>query len=101
MSCRAGSHRQSILPHHTSRKCIVWLWSTTARQASVEKDSLAHADTKDGDLAGKVLDGIAADAGIGARVSGTGADDQLRWVLCNQLVESDLVVSVDGDLGPF
>lgn len=53
----------------------------------------SHANSQDGDLASKVSDSIPADTAVSRGVTGTGADDELRWLLGNELVESNLVIS--------
>lgn len=46
-------------------------------------------------------DGISAHAGIGARVTRPGADNELGRVLLDQLIDSDLVVSEDVNSSSF
>lgn len=63
--------------------------------------SLSHADTKDGNLPRKMTDSILTDARVGERVARARADDQLRWILRNEFVQSYLVIPIDRDSRTF
>ena len=56
-----------------------------------------HADPENGDLAGKVPDGIARDARVGGGVTGTGGDDEGLDVELGQGCGGYGVVADDGD----
>lgn len=80
----------------------VWMMHCLAQSAALERvapsahaqgDSLAHAHAQHGNLALEVAYGGVADSGIALRVAGPGADDQLRGVLRDELVERGFVVA--------
>lgn len=60
---------------------------------------LAHADSQDGDFAGKVEDCGGGDARVGEGVAWAGGDDEFGGVEGDELVERDFVVAVGGDGG--
>lgn len=62
---------------------------------------LAHTDAKHWYLAAEIFDCGIADARISLGMTWTGADDQLRWLLCDQLVDGDLVIAIDSDSCAF
>ncbi len=64
-------------------------------------NSLSHANTKYGNLACEVPDGIAADAGISLGMAWARTDNELGRIFVDQLVEGDLVIPEDGYRGPF
>lgn len=62
--------------------------------SGVSRDAIKH-------FAGKVLNGISTNARVGLGMSRSRADDQLGWLLVNQLRERNLVISEDGDVCAF
>lgn len=64
-------------------------------------DSLSHTHSKHGNLASKVADGILADSRVCLGMSGARADDELCRFLRNQFLESNFIISIDGDSGAF
>lgn len=63
--------------------------------------SQSHADTQDRDLAGKILDSISANTRVSGRVARAGADDELRGLLRDELIEGDFVVAENVNGGAF
>ena len=59
-----------------------------------QDDSLSHAHAEDWNLAAIVLDSRIANACIALWMSRSGTDYQLGRILCDQLFDSDLIVSV-------
>lgn len=64
-----------------------------------KKNLQAHANAQDRDLASKVPDDIPTDARVRGGVAGAGTDDDLGWVLFDQLFQGNLVIAEDMDRG--
>lgn len=58
---------------------------------------LAHANPKHGNFTAKILDGRLADTRVSVWMARPGADNQLSRLLCDQFLQGDFVIAVDGD----